>query len=84
MAIKRKIKNLIGLLLLALLLVSAAIGWQFYKKIYLPNVDTNNSEVFLYIATGSDENAVLDSLVAMKVLKNVDSYQWMAEKKNYG
>lgn len=65
------------------MVVAGIIGWSYYSKIFLPNVDTDGETEYLYIATGSDENAVLDSLVAMDVLKNVDSYQWLAEKKNY-
>lgn len=65
------------------MVVAGAIGWSYYSKIFLPNVDADGETEYLYIATGSDENAVLDSLISMDVLKNVDSYQWMAEKKNY-
>jgi UPF0755 protein len=66
-----------------LLIIALAVGWQFYKKIYLPNVETGGKEMYLYIATGSSENAVLDSLLSMGVLKDADAYQWMAEQKNY-
>ncbi len=80
---KKRIFRIALWVAIALIAVGVAVGWQFYKKIYLPNVETHGDEVYLYIATGSDETAVLDSLKAMQVLKDVDSYQWMAEKKNY-
>ncbi len=80
---KRGLLKIVVFAMAAAIMVAGTIAWQFYKKIYLPNVEIDNKEVFLYIATGSDENAVLDSLKAMKVLKDVDAYLWMAEKKNY-
>lgn len=65
------------------LLVGLGVGWYFYKRIYMPNVEVENGPAYLYIPTGADESTVLDSLESMGVLKNIETYQWVAEKKNY-
>lgn len=52
-----------------------------YKKIYKPNVSKNAN--YLYIPTGSDFDDVCKILERDSILKNIKSFKWLAEKKNY-
>jgi len=56
------------------------IANNFYKKVYGPNVNSNS---YLYIPTGSDFESVLEILENDSILKDLDSFIWLAKKKNY-
>jgi UPF0755 protein len=52
-----------------------------YKKIYKPNI--NGHSIYLYIPTGSDYSAIIQILEKDSILKDINSFKWLAEKKNY-
>lgn len=69
------------LLLLALVFISSIIiGFSFYTKIYKPN---SKEQSYLYIPTGSNFYDVLEILQRDSLLKDIDSFEWLALKKNY-
>lgn len=76
-------KKLIAIILFTGLLAAAIMGFIVYKKIFSPNVQLNAKESFLYIATGTEFEQVVDSLIAQNSLKNVASFKWVAHKLNY-
>jgi UPF0755 protein len=61
------------------------IAYDFYKKIYMPNVklDAGQDYTFIYIPTNSDFNKVLQILTEKKILANRSSFEWLAEIKGY-
>ncbi len=59
-------------------LIGSIVGYNYYAKIYSSNV---SDDFTLYIASDSDFETVLDSL--SKNLNDVNSFKWVAEKKNY-
>lgn len=54
---------------------------KLYKKIYSSNIKKPSS--YLYIPTGSEFSDVIDILKHDSLLINIDSFIWLAEKKNY-
>jgi len=74
-------------IILAVLLILSAgaliLGWDYYKKIYHPNVSLQQKETFLYIPTGSGFVDVLRLLNEGGYIINSASFEWVAEMKKY-
>jgi len=74
---------------LLVLLIIAVLGAfilfiSYYNRIYASNVDLKGEEeVLLLIPTGSDYQAVLEQLAADGIIKNTNSFDWLARRKNY-
>lgn len=62
------------------LIVSILFGLRYYNRIYKAN---SKKESYLYIPTGSDFNKVVEILSNDSLLNNVESFTWLALKKNY-
>lgn len=76
-------KVLIAITVLVLLGGGGA-GWWAYKKIYGPNISMGKKKSgYIYIATGSDFQAVLDTLYNNNLIVNRASFEWVAERKKY-
>lgn len=78
-----KALKIIGVILLLGIIIGAVLGLSVYNKTMKPNVNTNNKEVFLYIPPNSTTQDVVTLLEKTQTLKNVESFKWVAEKKNY-
>lgn len=74
-------KKVLTLLIVALLAAGAYFGFDFYKKIFAPNVLPE--KIYLNIPTGSTFNDVLNILKENKILKDEKSFSWVAEKMKY-
>lgn len=87
MAKSKKSRFLKIVLAVFILLFAAAciIAYDFYKKIYMPNVklDAGQDYTFIYIPTNADFNKVLQILTEEKILANRASFDWLAEIKGY-
>lgn len=70
------IPSAILIIIVAIIIVSIT-----YKKIYKPNINWYSH--YLYIPTGSDYSDVIQILERDSILKNIRSFKWLAEKKNY-
>jgi UPF0755 protein len=55
---------------------------KIYRMVYSPNVIVTNGS-YLYIPTGSDVDDVHQILQESQVLKDIRSFDWVADKKNY-
>ncbi len=71
-------KKKLALALAAILLIAAIVGYSFYRKIYQPNVPESAS---ILIPTGTDFQGLIK--IIEPHVKNVNSFIWVAEKKNY-
>lgn len=71
-------KRILLLLTAVFLLIGGITSFSFYKKIYSSNIDKDTT---LYIISQSNFNMVIDSLKT--TLINVNSFEWVARKKNY-
>jgi UPF0755 protein len=67
-----------------LLLSLAGIGYNFYKKVFFPNVSlVGQKEQFVYIPTGATFIDVMRILRDQNLLKNAASFEWVAEQMKY-
>jgi len=70
--------------LIVLVLSLLVIGYNFYKKIYLPNVAFKElQEQYVYIPTGASFTDVVNLLNEKSMLKNSASFEWVAEQMKY-
>lgn len=80
----KMIIRIISAFLLVLILSAFIILIGYYKKIFTSNVQlTAGEETFIEIPTGSDYEDVIMLLDQQQILKNVESFRWVAVKKNY-
>jgi len=70
--------KLIGLLLTSLVLITLAVGYNYYSKVYSKNVLHTTD---IYIPTNSTIKHLIHILEPD--LKNPDSFLWVSEKKKY-
>jgi len=60
------------------------VGWSFYHKVFSPNVVfKNKNSGYIYIPTGSKFIDVLRMLQSEGVLKESESFSWLAEVMKY-
>lgn len=64
-----------------IIIVGLIIGLNAYKKIYKSNFERET--YYLYIPTGSTYADVLRIIEQDSILPNIESFKWLAEKKNY-
>lgn len=64
-----------------IIIVAILIASITYKKIYKPNI--KGYSIYLYIPTGSDYSDIIQILEKDSILKDIRSFKWLAEKKNY-
>jgi UPF0755 protein len=78
------IKKFFIALLFVLFAGAAILGYDYYKRIYRPNVVANlKPNTFLYIHTGSTFEDVVTSLNNQHLLLNTASFEWLAERMKY-
>ncbi len=88
MAKKKKkafiIKIIISFIVISLI-ITAFTFYNYYQKVYNPNVNLNKKQsVYFFIPTGSDLNDVINLLYSENYIIDRASFEWVAEKKNYG
>ena len=71
-------KKKLLLALAVIFLIAAIVGYSFYQKIYSPNVPETS---MIFIPTGTDFEKLIE--IIKPHLDNIDSFVWVAEKKNY-
>ena len=67
--------------LILIIIVAIVITSIVHKKIYRSNINLHSH--FLYIPTGSNYSDVIKILERDSILKDIRSFKWLAEKKNY-
>ncbi len=84
MPVKNKILKIMLMVVATLALLGAAVAYYFYQRIYTDNVSIGDAKAYyLYIATNSNFENVVDSLEAHHVLKETSSFIWVAKRKKY-
>jgi UPF0755 protein len=83
---KKKIKwfkiSIILVLLIGIIL--AGIGGNFYYKNFkVANVELTGNDTTIFIPIDANKETVLEQIKSMKILKNFDTFKWLAEQKNY-
>jgi len=67
---------------LVILFFAFLTGYNYYRKIYAPAVVYNAREPYLYIPTGSNYDNVLAILQREKLVRSIESFDWVARKMN--
>ncbi|RLD75864.1 MAG: endolytic transglycosylase MltG [Bacteroidetes bacterium] len=84
MEIKRSFIKAITITILVLISLATVTAIYFYNKIYADNTLLKNERLFyLYISSDAKLGDVTDSLSEHKILKDMESFLWVANKKNY-
>ncbi len=68
---------LIGLLVV----VAGSYGYRYYQWIFDPNVDLERKVVHVHVPSGGSYEDLMDTLITREVLKDVQSFRWVAEQK---
>jgi UPF0755 protein len=76
------VKRLRLAITLTLLGFAAYWAWTKYQSIYAANVQVDESTEF-FVHTGSDFSRVSKDIERAKVLKDLDSFYWVAKRKDY-
>lgn len=70
-------------LLFLLTLLGGYYAYDFYNRVYAPNVVVDNGKTFVYIPTGSSLEDVAAILDQGHIIVNTEDFLWLARKKNY-
>lgn len=64
--------------------IGAIIAYKFYNIIYQPNVSLGDKKTeYFYVPTGSTIQDVINLLYEKNFILNRNSFEWVADKKNY-
>ena len=77
------IKRIVILLLFSGLVIGGITGYVYYNRIYSSNVIESDKEMWVYLPSGADYAEVLQILSDSAFVKNMQSFDWVAQKKNY-
>jgi len=71
-------KKKVILIILTILIIGSVFAYHYYNRIFQKNV---TESTFIYIPSNADFNKV--SELISPYLKDIESFKWVAEKKNY-
>lgn len=71
------------LIVAIVLLISVAIAYLAYQRLFTSNVHVQNDESYLYVPTGSDLNSLTALLKEKHIIENDKTFLWVAEKKGF-
>ena len=73
-----------GLFLIVLILIAVLFGGRFYRYIKSPNVDLSNSTTsYIHIPNNTSFSELKEILKESGVIKDMVSFEWVAQKKEY-
>lgn len=62
------------------LIFALLMGYNYYHRVYAPNVAFADDKEYLYVPTGSDYTQLLAILSDKKVVRNIEAFEWVATK----
>ncbi|MCX7861778.1 MAG: endolytic transglycosylase MltG [Bacteroidales bacterium] len=80
---KSLFSKVIILLSIFIIAILAYTAYSYYNKIFRPNTNININDEYIYIPTGSTFEDVIEILKKEQLLKDISSFEWLAEIKNY-
>jgi UPF0755 protein len=76
-------KVLISFLLICFVGAASSV-YYLYTSIYSPNIKLDDRKsIFFYVPTGSDFESVINSLDEKGIIKNINTFKWLAQLKKY-
>lgn len=77
-------KTIIKILLIVVLIAGGVGGYLAYKFIYMPNINLKDKKsTIIYIPTGASFEDVVSILNENELLKDPESFKWLAKEKKY-
>ena len=83
MSKKKNTKKIIITIIPILIIAVAYKSWDLYNDIWRANVVLANDMDYLYIKSNSTFEDVANQLVDKKMIKNKNSFEWVAKRKHY-
>jgi len=81
---KTSYRGLWYILILLVLISLGGWGFHYYQSFFRPNVTTGiQASAYLYIHTGSDFQVLKNMLSDHHFLRDMKSFEWVAQKKKY-
>ena len=80
---KTSLKSILVISGVLLVMAGALFGYHYISYIKLPNVDLEKDSVIFVIPTGSNFEFVSNNLLEQNIIKNQDSFEWLAGVKGY-
>ena len=82
---KNSLVKVISLVLLLGMIFSGLLGYDLYNKILKNNIEFGDGieERYIFIESNSNFSDVISLLKSYDLLLDVNSFKWVAEKKNY-
>jgi len=81
---KQFAKKIILLIFVLIVVVIIVVFSRFYKTMYRGNVETNSKDtVFVYIPSHADFAKVCEIFYNNHLIRDKESFEWLAGKKNY-
>lgn len=80
---KSSLKSILLISGLLIAIAGALFGYHYISYIKLRNVDIETDSVIFVIPTGSDFEFVSNSLIEQGIIKNQESFEWLAGVKGY-
>lgn len=79
-----QLKRIILSIIVIIMLIAGFVLFKSYQRIYKPNVILAEAKTaYVYIPTGSTIDDVITILYEKNYIVNRNSFEWLAEKKNY-
>ncbi len=81
---KRKYLLWVSIVIGALLIVGSILGYRYYRWIFQPNVALDGkAAVYVHVPSGGDYETLMDTLEERGILKDKESFHWVAEQKGF-
>lgn len=64
-------------------LLSAFLGYSYFRKLFLPNVPSKLAQDFLYVPSGTVYKGLLDTLTRQGFIANRSDFEWVAQKMSF-
>jgi UPF0755 protein len=81
---KKWLRTIVKVILVIVLVTSGIGGYLVYKYIYMPNINlANKKSTIIYIPTGSTFEDLVNILNENELLKDSESFRWLAKEKKY-
>lgn len=82
---KTSLRGLWYILFFLILFGLCGWGFHYYQNFFQPNITTgDHPSAYIYIHTGADFPAVKNMLSENHYLRDMKSFEWVAQKKKYG
>ena len=77
--------KIISLVFVLGLVFSVLLGFDLYKKVFKSNIEFGDGieERYIFIESNSSFSEVVELLQSYNLLLDINSFKWVAEKKNY-